>query len=130
MSRNLFLDTNVLLSFYHFTKDDLEELKKLIVLLKKSGVSLYLPPQVKDEFLRNRETKIKESLKKLEEHQIKTAFPEISKDYVEYKELQKLKEKYEETYVRLITSIRRDAKEAKLKADTITTELFSLGKKN
>jgi hypothetical protein len=26
---NLFIDTNVLLSFYHLTNEDLEELKKL-----------------------------------------------------------------------------------------------------
>ena len=39
----LFIDTNIFLSFYHFTKEDLEELKKLGVLLKQKKVILYLP---------------------------------------------------------------------------------------
>lgn len=36
---NLFIDTNVLLSFYHVSSDDLEELEKLVVLLEQRRCS-------------------------------------------------------------------------------------------
>ena len=51
---NLFIDTNIFLSFFHFTKDDLEEIRKLEVLIDKKEVVLWLPEQVQDEFHRNR----------------------------------------------------------------------------
>jgi len=42
----MFIDTNVFLTFYHFSNDDLEELRKLRVLLEREEVVLYLPQQV------------------------------------------------------------------------------------
>ena len=44
---NVFIDTNVFLSFYHLSSDDLEELQKLAVLLRQSKVRLWLPEQVR-----------------------------------------------------------------------------------
>jgi hypothetical protein len=38
---NVFIDTNILLSFFYLSGDDLEELKKLIVLLQKDKVKLW-----------------------------------------------------------------------------------------
>ncbi len=37
-----FIDTNIFLSFYHLTSEDLEELRKLSVLLDQKEVTLYL----------------------------------------------------------------------------------------
>ena len=39
----LFIDTNVFLSFLHYSSDDLEELKKLEVLLRNGRIRLLLP---------------------------------------------------------------------------------------
>jgi predicted nucleic acid-binding protein len=50
----LFIDTNIFLSFYHLSGEDLEELNKLTVLLRKGEVALLLPEQVRDEFYRMR----------------------------------------------------------------------------
>ena len=72
---NLFIDTNVFLSFFHLTNDDLEELRKLIVLLDKEEVHLLLPEQVIHEFRRNRENKIYDLLKRLRDQKIKYQFP-------------------------------------------------------
>ena len=55
---NIFIDTNVFLSFYHLSNDDLEELKKLIVLIDNKEVTLWLPNQVKDEFYQIAKTKL------------------------------------------------------------------------
>ena len=40
---NIYIDTNILLSFYHLTSEDLEELKKLVALLKQKKARLLLP---------------------------------------------------------------------------------------
>jgi len=58
----LFLDANVYLSFYHLTNDSLEELRKLITLIKTNKIELVLPEQDIDEIERQRENKICESI--------------------------------------------------------------------
>jgi predicted nucleic acid-binding protein len=60
---NLFIDTNVFLSFYHLTNEDLEELKKLAALIDKNEIVLFLPDQVKKEFTRNRAGKISDAMR-------------------------------------------------------------------
>ena len=40
---NVYIDTNILLSFFHLTSDDLEELDKLVVLLKQKKIKRLLP---------------------------------------------------------------------------------------
>jgi len=59
---DLYLDTNILLSFYGLSSDDLEELRKLAALLRTGSVRLHLPQQTKEEFIRNRPGKIAEAL--------------------------------------------------------------------
>jgi hypothetical protein len=55
---HLFIDTNVLLNFYAFSNDDLNELEKLVQILKTKVVKLYITQQVVDEFYRNRDAKL------------------------------------------------------------------------
>lgn len=43
---NLFIDSNVFLSFYHLTSEDLTELNKLVDLLEEKEIRMYLPEQV------------------------------------------------------------------------------------
>ena len=50
---NLFIDTNVLLSFFHYTSDDLEELLKLDALVGADEITLWVPGQLEQEFGRN-----------------------------------------------------------------------------
>jgi hypothetical protein len=123
---HLFIDTNVLLSFYHFTADDLEELKKLVVLLKRKELLLCLPSQVLSEFQRNREAKIADALKRLREQRLNFQFPQICKDYVEYRDLRKLQAAYEKQHAALLNKLTDDIRNRSLKADAIIAELFSL----
>lgn len=60
---HLFIDTNILLSFYGSAKDDLDQLDKLVKLIHAKSIKLYLTQQVVDEFKRNRETNLVTSLK-------------------------------------------------------------------
>lgn len=67
MCMNVFIDTNILLSFFHFTSDDLDSLDKVFTSHKKGDATLHLTDQVRDEFQRNREIKITDALAKFKE---------------------------------------------------------------
>lgn len=126
---NLFIDTNIFLSFYHFTSDDLEQLKKLRVLLREKKTKLYLPEQLVDEFWRNRENKIAQALKGLREQRLNFQFPQLCKDYDDYAELKELQKQYEQKHSALLKALKLDIDKAALKADQIIKTLFSVGKR-
>jgi len=124
---NIFIDTNIFLSFYHFTSDDLEELRKLAVLLEKKIICLILPNQVVDEFYRNREKKIADAIKRLHDQRLNLQFPQFCKDYKEYEELRKLQKDYATLHAGLLAKINDDITNEKLKADATIKDLFKLG---
>ncbi|KRP85068.1 hypothetical protein AOQ72_04905 [Bradyrhizobium yuanmingense] len=120
----LFIDTNVLLSFYHLTSEDIEELKKLVALVENKEIDLIVPKQVENEFWRNRGAKIVDAMKKLREAKFNASFPSFSKDYVEYAEIRDLLKKADKLHAELIGKIMSDAKKMSLAADEIVTGLF------
>ncbi len=121
---NLFIDTNVFLSFFHLSNDDLEELHKLAVLIEKGEITLWLSDQVKDEFKRNRENKVADAVKKLKEQKSKPQFPQICKDYEEYAEIRELQKEYEKKLSSLTKKVNEDISRRTLKADQKISELF------
>lgn len=121
---NLFIDTNVFLSFFHLSNDDLEEIHKLAVLLEKKSIRLLLTKQVKDEFNRNRESKIADAIKRLKEQKIKLQFPQFCKDYEEYPELTEIQKQLEKKISTLIEKVTVDVSGRTLKADQKISELF------
>lgn len=126
---NLFIDTNVFLSFFHLSNDDLEEIHKLSALLDQDEVILWVTEQVEQEFLRNRENKISDALKKLKEHKIKGPFPQFCKDYEEYSTLKGLQKEYERAHSQLMRSVMKDAVNHTFNADKKIEELFSKSQK-
>ena len=64
--KHLFLDSQIWLSLYDFSSDDLDQFSKLNELID-NDVSIYLTMQVREEVLRNRENKIKAALSKYKE---------------------------------------------------------------
>jgi PIN domain len=121
--KNLFLDTNTYLSFYHYSSDDLEELSKLAVLLQQEKLVLYLPRQVVDEFRRNRDAKIADALKRFRDEKL-SEFPQMCKDYPEYEAARDALKKYQEAKSRLMEQLATDAAAECLKADQVIRELF------
>lgn len=124
---NIFIDTNIFLSFYHFTSDDLEELKKLGVLLSNRRVRLFLPQQVLDEFWRNRENKISDALKKLRDQRLNLQFPQFCKDYEEFETLRQLQKSYSKVHSDLVQRAVEDIQGQRLKADLVIQDLFGKG---
>lgn len=79
--KNLFIDSNIWLSLYHFTNDDLNKFGKLKE-LNGRDIKLFIPQQVYDEVTRNRERKLKDAFKSFEISSIR--FPVFCKEYKEY----------------------------------------------
>jgi predicted nucleic acid-binding protein len=125
---NLFIDTNIFLSFFHLTSEDLEELKKLVVLIDNGEIRLFLPEQIKNEFARNRGAKIADAMRKLEDAKFNLSFPLFAKDYAEYAELRGLMKKAEALHAKLVEKIRDDAEDGKLSADKLILALFEKAK--
>jgi predicted nucleic acid-binding protein len=121
---NLFIDTNIFLSFYHLTSEDLEELKKLAVLIEKKEIRLFTTDQVRNEFTRNRGSKIVDAMRKLQDAKFNLSFPLFAKDYQEYAELRDLMKKADALHAELIKKIKYHAELDELSADKLVTELF------
>lgn len=121
---NLYIDTNIFLTFYHLTKDDLDELKKLALLIEDERINLILPEQTRNEFVRNRDKKISEAITSLKEQKISSRFPTISKGYKEYKDLYKAYKEFEKQKHKIISKIQDGAKDFSLNADILTQRIF------
>ncbi len=125
---NIFIDTNIYLIFYHFTSEDLEELKKLLVAIEKGEVNLYIPEQVISEYGRNRERKISDALKKLNNQRLSIQFPQICKQYNEFEDLMKLVELFEKRKKEMFEKLHEDIDTKNLRADKIISKLFNNAK--
>ena len=121
---NLFIDTNIFLSFYHLSSDDLEELQKLGVLIDQGRLKLYLPDQVIDEFRRNRDNKIADAIKRFRDEKLSDQFPQMCKDYEEYEEMREAIKQFKKAKSQLLDKLTTDISQEKLKADQIIQELF------
>lgn len=84
--KNVFIDTNIWLSLYHFTNDDLSQFEKLKKMIGNS-INLIVPQQVYDEIIRNREVKILDALNNFKIN--KPSYPAFCKGYEEFEKLNK-----------------------------------------
>jgi|JI6StandDraft_1071083.scaffolds.fasta_scaffold03563_6 predicted nucleic acid-binding protein len=120
----IFIDTNVYLKFYHYSNDELEELRKLIVLIEQGEILLYVPSQVFNEFTRNREVKIADALKTFKEDKLNNSFPIFLKEYPEYELMKKAIAEYQKNKRIVLENIKIAIESNSLKADEIIKELF------
>lgn len=124
---HLFIDTNIFLAFFHLSSDELEELWKLTVLLEQNQVVLHLPTQVRDEFSRNRDRKIADALHRIREQKLPSQFPQMCKDYPEFRELRISLEDCNARLGLLVKRLEVDIASRELKADRAIGELFRYG---
>ncbi|APW62395.1 PIN domain-containing protein [Paludisphaera borealis] len=123
---HLFLDSNIWLSFYHYSSDELEELRKLGVLIERKQVTLHVPDQVRFEFRRNREVKFADAISKFKKEGLDKGFPQIFHAYEEdYRVLRDAIDAYEQAKGRILQKLERDYRRWKLKADGIISDLFA-----
>lgn len=123
---DLFLDTNIYLAFYSFSSDDLEEVRKLTVAVNSGQTTLYLTDQVRDEFNRNRDSKIAESLKTIAAAKLQKSFPRLFDSFPGYERLRTALQAYEEELRSLLDEVRKHAVAGTLHADQLIGDLFNL----
>lgn len=120
----LFLDTNVFLSFYELSGEDLEELKKLAVAIAGGGSVLYMPDHVLNEFCRRRAGTISESLKGVESRPIPRSYPRMMINLARFDELDDALERASRLRKELLDETRAAALGHELKADGLLDGLF------
>jgi PIN domain len=125
----LFIDTNILLSFYSLNQEDLAELSKLSDLIAQKHITLLLTDQIIDEFNRNREQRIDGAIKSFRAQTFNPQFPQLCEDYPEVDRVRESLKHYEQAHTALMNQITIDIKAKNLKADRIIQSFFSLGEK-
>jgi hypothetical protein len=125
----LFIDTNILLSFYSLNQEDLSELTKLADLIAQQHITLLLTDQIIDEFNRNREQRIDGAVKSLRAQTFNPQFPQLCEDYPEVDLVRDAIKHYEQAHIALTSKIIADIKSKNLKADRLIQSFFALGKK-
>ncbi|MDD5215579.1 MAG: PIN domain-containing protein [Methylococcales bacterium] len=119
--KHLFLDSQIWLSLYDFSSDDLEQFRRLNTLIN-SEVKIYLTGQVCSEISRNRENKILAALDKFKP--VNIPIPNLCKGYDEYNEFKKIVEKCKNEHKKILSKIDTDIQNESLHADLVITEIF------
>jgi PIN domain len=122
---HFFIDTNVLLSFYSFTQDDLTRLEQLAAQVEAGTFVVLTTPHVEAEFRRNREAKIAESRKDMKTQRLDMRLPRLCDPYEETAELRRLAREYSKTHARLVEHIDEDARTRALAADHLVDRFFT-----
>ena len=121
---HVFIDTNILLSFFHFSKDDLDTLHTVFSSHKHGSAIVHLTDQVRDEFKRNRESKIKDALRRFKDARFTVQIPHFMKAYSEYESIVTLSSQLEEKYKSIMKSVNSDIKNETLPADRLIEDIF------
>lgn len=125
----LFIDTNIFLSFYTLNQEDLAELSKLAELVAMGEVTLLITDQILDEFYRNREQRIEGALKSFYSQAFNAQLPQICEDYGEAGHLRTALKEYEQAHNALVEKISIDIKAKNLSADRLLHSFFDQGTK-
>lgn len=118
----VFIDSNIWLSLYHFTNDDLKQFEKLKTIVG-SEIKLVIPSQLCDELRRNREAKLNDMLKEFKIQKLK--IPAFAEGYSE--EYDNLITSYKETESKfnlLKEKINSDIKSELTPADILINDFF------
>src|SRR5205085_12191954 len=87
---NLFIDTNIFLNLYAFSKDDLKKWDLLISHIKDKKINLIITDQVINEFNRNRENKLSSTLNMIQNYKPILSQPVLCQEMPEMQEIQSL----------------------------------------
>jgi predicted nucleic acid-binding protein len=122
--KTLFVDTNIFLSLYAFSDDDIEQFRSLFVLAQEGEIDFLLSQQVIDEFWRNREAKIAESLQPLKSS-INLRMPAPFRELPEAAALVVAQKDFEACRKTLVEEFVGKAASHELNADELIKEIFA-----
>jgi hypothetical protein len=122
---HVFIDTNILLNFLHFSKDELDALNNVFASHEYGAATVHLTQQVCDEFKRNRENKIKDALKRFRDVKFSTQLPSFMKGYPEYDRIKKLSADLQALVKAISDKVDVDITAKRLLADGLISGIFS-----
>ncbi len=124
MPLNLFIDTNILLSFYALSNADVQQLKQLIAVVNKKDIILFVSDQLMNEVERNRDNKIKDSFKAFRDDNFKCRAPSFVKAMPTFSDLQKLLTDANKLHAEMIKTVANLVERRELEADKFIKELI------
>lgn len=127
MTKHLFLDANIYLSFYLFGKDDLEEMAKVVKLVRDEEITLHTNSHLAKEVARNRENKIAEGFSTIKSASFSREYPHYFGDYAELASLRAKLKEVSQLHSALIERATSDIEKKTLKADKLISDLLKLG---
>jgi predicted nucleic acid-binding protein len=122
---HVFIDTNIFLSFYHYSNDELDALHDVFTDHEHGSATVYVTEQVMDEFVRNRDSKIKDALKKFNDSKINPQFPSFMKGYKEYDQIRDLAKKVEKLSKAILKKVNDHIEKQTLPADKLIASIFA-----
>lgn len=122
---HVFIDTNILLNFFHYSKDELDALNNVFASHKHGAATVHLTEQVCNEFRRNRENKIKDALKRFRDTRFTPQFPSFMKGYEEYGAIRTMSDQLQELQKGILEKVEKAISEQTLLADRLIGEIFA-----
>jgi predicted nucleic acid-binding protein len=122
---HVFIDTNILLNFFHYTKDELDALNNIFASHEHGSAEVHLTEQVQNEFTRNRENKVKDALKKFKETKFSPQLPSFMKGYEEYEQIRELASALQKKQKDIVAKVEGDIASINLLADRLIRQIFS-----
>jgi hypothetical protein len=121
-----FVDTNIFLSLYAYTDDNISELNGLTALLNAKKLKLYVSQTVNQEFYRNRDKKIFESLGNLQKFQTSLSLPRFVEHHEEAEKLRELLREVRNIHGILVKKVQAEIDEQELAADKLFKQIRDL----
>lgn len=121
---HVFIDTNILLNFFHFSKDELDALNNVFASHEHGAATVHLTEQVCDEFKRNRENKIKDALRRFKEVKYSPQLPSFMKSYEEFGAIKKLSAELQNLSDVILAKVEKDVVSRSLVADSLINEII------
>ena len=121
---HVFIDTNILLTFFHFTDEELDGLQNVFASHEHGAATVHLTGQIRDEFRRNREARIKDALKRFTQTKYAVQLPSFMKAYDEYNDIRRLASELQKKSETMLDRVNNDVANQNLLADKLIAELF------
>lgn len=125
---HIFIDANILVSFFEIKPGSLSELEKLISVVNLGKATLWLPEQTKREFWRNREKNIKKSIQDFEQWKSLGNAPLLIRENPQFTELADKAKEVDEIRRNIAKIIKGEIDEQNTYADKIIRKLFEIAK--
>lgn len=123
---HVFVGTNIILDFYSFTKEDLDSLQTVFATHEHGSATVYMTEQVRDEFRRNRESKIEDAMKRFRDTSRPLQLPSFMRQYPEYKKMQRLSRKITKRTKAILERANEDIQKERLQADKLISDILDV----